>query len=148
MKNNKKLRLGYTTGSCAAGAAAAASKMLLTGKRVEQQELMTPKGMALCLQILDISQEEQQMARDYLWDSRTPKEKLYQSFIALAMRSAAKYCIIPMQDWLGLGNDCRINTPSTVGTNWRWRLEKSQLTPLLGQQIRSAALRYGRMNWN
>ena len=95
-----------------------------------------------------ISQEEQQMARDYLWDSRTPKEKLYQSFIALAMRSAAKYCIIPMQDWLGLGNDCRINTPSTVGTNWRWRLEKSQLTPLLGQQIRSAALRYGRMNWN
>ena len=95
-----------------------------------------------------ISQEEQQMARDYLWDSRTPKEKLYQSFIALAMRSAAKYCIIPMQDWLGLGNDCRINTPSTVGTNWRWRLEKNQLTPLLGQQIRSAALRYGRMNWN
>ena len=95
-----------------------------------------------------ISQEEQQMARDYLWDSRTPKEKLYQSFIALAMRSAAKYCVIPMQDWLGLGNDCRINTPSTVGTNWRWRLERNQLTPLLGQQIRSATKRYGRMNWN
>lgn len=94
-----------------------------------------------------ISQEEQQMARDYLWDSRTPKELLYQSFIALAMRSAAKYCVIPMQDWLGLGNDCRINTPSTVGTNWRWRLERNQLTPLLGQQIRSATKRYGRMNW-
>ena len=28
---------------------------------------------------------------------------------------------IPMQDWLGLDNAARINKPSTVGQNWRWR---------------------------
>ena len=62
IKNNKKLRLGYTTGSCAAGAAKAAAKMLLTGESVDQVELLTPKGMELCLQILDMTQKEQQVS--------------------------------------------------------------------------------------
>ena len=48
--------------------------------------------------------------------------------IALILRSAAATCIIPMQDWLGLDNSARINQPSTVGQNWRWRLKKPQLT--------------------
>lgn len=47
--------------------------------------------------------------------------------IALVLRSAAATCIIPMQDWLGLDNSARINKPSTVGENWRWRLKKTQL---------------------
>ena len=62
IKNNKKLRLGYTTGSCAAGAAKAAAKMLLTGERMDQVELWTPKGILLNLQILDITQEEQMVS--------------------------------------------------------------------------------------
>lgn len=62
IKNNKKLRLGYTTGSCAACAAGAAARMLLTGERVEMAELLTPKGIHLHLQILDIRQEEQQVS--------------------------------------------------------------------------------------
>ncbi|MCL2111241.1 MAG: 4-alpha-glucanotransferase [Clostridiales bacterium] len=41
----------------------------------------------------------------------------------LAMGCKANLVIIPMQDWLGLGNEARINTPSTTGgNNWRWRL--------------------------
>lgn len=39
------------------------------------------------------------------------------------MRSSAKLCVIPMQDYLALGNNCRINTPSTVGKNWKWESE-------------------------
>ena len=95
-----------------------------------------------------ISKEEQQAARDYLCDQRQPKKYLYQSFIALVMRSCAKYCIIPMQDYLGLDNSCRMNTPSTVGANWRWRLREGELTGELCQEILLTTKRYGRMNWN
>ena len=59
-KNNQKMRLGYTTGSCAAAAAKAAAQMLLTGKSVSYVELTTPKGISLTLEVLDarISREE------------------------------------------------------------------------------------------
>ncbi len=53
IKNNKKMRLGYTTGSCAAGAARAACWMLLSQEIVEETELLTPKGIQLHLEILD-----------------------------------------------------------------------------------------------
>lgn len=59
-KNNKKMRMGYTTGSCAAAAAKAAVWMLLKGERTPEVELMTPKGIGLRLEVLDpeISEEE------------------------------------------------------------------------------------------
>jgi cobalt-precorrin-5B (C1)-methyltransferase len=62
IQNNKKLRCGYTTGSCAAGAAKAATRMLLTGKRTEQIDLMTPKGILLHLEVLDITQGEEEVS--------------------------------------------------------------------------------------
>ena len=65
--------------------------------------------------------EERELARDYLCDHYTPDKKLHLAFISLAMRSQARMCIIPLQDYMGLPNRCRINTPSTVGTNWKWR---------------------------
>ena len=43
------------------------------------------------------------------------------------MQSVAKMCIIPMQDWLQLDNTSRINKPSTLGGNWCWRMNNSQL---------------------
>lgn len=53
IKDGKKLRLGYTTGSCAAAASKAAARMLLTGVVVENIQLLPPKGIALELQVLD-----------------------------------------------------------------------------------------------
>lgn len=54
IKDNKKLRLGYTTGSCAAAASKAAAYMLLKGETVDYVSLMTPKGIKLHLEVLDI----------------------------------------------------------------------------------------------
>lgn len=94
-----------------------------------------------------IKKEERQLARDYLCDQHTPQRLLYHSFISLVMRSSAKLCIIPMQDYMGLDNDCRTNKPSTVGTNWRWRLTKNDLSDELREEILAVTKRYGRMNW-
>ena len=52
-KAGKTMRCGYTTGSCAAGAARAAAEMLLTGRIVGTVELDTPKGIRLTLEIVN-----------------------------------------------------------------------------------------------
>lgn len=54
IRDGKRLRMGYTTGSCAAAAAKAAAWMLLSGRRKETIRLMTPKGVELTLAVRDI----------------------------------------------------------------------------------------------
>jgi len=53
-KNHQKLRFGYTTGSCAAAAAKAAAFMFLSGRELLYVDLMTPKQIALHLEVQDI----------------------------------------------------------------------------------------------
>ena len=62
VKDGKKLRLGYTTGSCAAAASKAAAFMLLTGRRKEKIGLITPKGIGLDIDIKDIRIEEDRVS--------------------------------------------------------------------------------------
>ena len=59
-KGSKKLRYGYTTGSCAAAAAKAATWMLLSQKKIEKIDLLTPRGILLHLMPLDVCFDEQQ----------------------------------------------------------------------------------------
>ena len=61
-KNRKKLRCGYTTGSCAAAAAKAAAQMLLGGQRTENVELVTPSGQKLLLDVEEILQEKERVS--------------------------------------------------------------------------------------
>lgn len=94
-----------------------------------------------------IPRQDLQMVRDYLCDQHTPENQLYKPLISLVMRSIAKTCIIPMQDYLGLDNDTRTNKPSTLGINWRWRVRKKELSAALQKEILGVTKRYGRMNW-
>lgn len=58
IRNQKKLRFGYTTGSCATGAARGAARLLLGEDEISEVELMTPKGILLHLEILDRKRSE------------------------------------------------------------------------------------------
>ena len=60
---------------------------------------------------------------------------IHWAFVRAAASSVADLCIIPMQDWLGLGSDCRMNVPSQPDHNWAWRLEKNAITPDLVTRI-------------
>ena len=57
------------------------------------------------------------------------------------------YITLSLKPTTLLDNSARINKPSTVGQNWRWRLKKTQLTKKLQKEICQLTARYGRMNW-
>lgn len=48
-------------------------------------------------------------------------QAVYYDFIRIALSSTARMAVLPMQDVLGFGTDCRMNKPGTVEGNWLWR---------------------------
>jgi 4-alpha-glucanotransferase len=67
------------------------------------------------------------------------------AFIRGALASVANTAIIPMQDYLGLDDRARMNTPSTLGgNNWRWRMLPDAVTTELAERIRRLSEVYGR----
>ncbi len=72
-------------------------------------------------------------AKKYLKLSR--KEGYHWGFIRSVWCSAARIAIAPMQDFLGLGCSARMNTPSTLGLNWKWRVTEEQMTDKLAKKI-------------
>ncbi len=92
-----------------------------------------------------IPPEDKNMAVSYLGASRfTSRKKLTYKMIELGMSSVADLCIIPMTDYLCLGESARINTPSTMGANWIWRMKDGAFTDKLSSYIRKITKLYGR----
>lgn len=71
--------------------------------------------------------------------------KLCGEVIRAGIASVADTVIIPMQDWLELDNEARINVPSTLGTNWKWRMDPEALTDKLAKKIYKLTKLYGRI---
>lgn len=91
-----------------------------------------------------ISAEDRDYLLRYLNISECQSENIHWYLIRLAMQSVADICIIPIQDYLGLGSEGRINIPSTVSGNWRWRLLEGEFTDKLIKKIKEITLLYGR----
>ena len=65
-------------------------------------------------------------------------------FVRAALASTARYAIIPAQDLLDLPAWARMNTPSTLGSNWTWRLTLGQLDAVLTKRLGAMTKLYGR----
>ena len=88
------------------------------------------------------STQDKEYVRDYL-DIFTDNE-IHWRFIKGAWRSVANMAIAPMQDFLGLGSDARINIPGIASGNWQWRMKEEDLTTNLSDEIRRITKLYGR----
>ncbi len=82
-----------------------------------------------------MTKEVAAFVQDYMNNSHTPRAQVHWDFIRLAMLSVADTCIIPVQDYLALGKEARMNFPSTLGDNWKWRMRKGDLTKELAKEI-------------
>jgi 4-alpha-glucanotransferase len=85
-------------------------------------------------------------AREYAaaYMALTEAEGFNKGLIRTGMSSVAELFVSQMQDWLGKGGEARMNTPGTVGANWKWRMTTDALTPAVIQDIITMTALYGR----
>ncbi len=94
----------------------------------------------------ELHKEDKSVALRYLnRGPLTSRKKLTWELICLAMASVSDLCIIPMQDYLCLPDSARINTPSTLGGNWQWRMKRGAFQDKLCEKIRRMTKLYGRI---
>ncbi len=89
-----------------------------------------------------LNRKDQAYLRHYLNIKNT--RNVHWDLIRCALSSVADTVIIPMQDYLGLDGWARMNTPSTLGGNWEWRMQGDALTEDLSQKIHDMTTLYGR----
>lgn len=70
------------------------------------------------------------------------------AFVRLAMSSVSDVCIIPFQDYLALGDECRINVPGITGNSWKVRFCENDFTDALAVKICEITKLYGRKRNN
>lgn len=91
----------------------------------------------------NISKEDLEFAKEYM--SVKNDNELNWCMIKTAYATAADTVIIPMQDFIGAGSEGRINIPSTLGKNWKWRIEKGCLNDWLAEIIYKVTKTYRRL---
>ena len=65
-------------------------------------------------------------------------------FIDAIWASKANIAIAQMQDFIGLGEEGRMNAPSTLGKNWKWRLNEKYITDELCNNIKTITRKFKR----
>ena len=92
-----------------------------------------------------LDKETKHMVSEYV--NLTSDDKICDRMVRLALSSVANIAIIPIQDYLGLGLESRINTPSTSENNWQWRLDEKYITKELADYILFLTRLYRRTNF-
>jgi 4-alpha-glucanotransferase len=82
--------------------------------------------------------------REYLSWGEVDENNIHMAMTEAIMKSESVLAITPMQDFLKLDNRARINTPSTLGNNWKWRLKGDELRDELASYISDITKRYNR----
>ena len=75
----------------------------------------------------------------------TKEEGYVWGVIRTAMASVSDLCVVPMQDFLGLGEEGRMNFPGTMSdANWTWRATQEMFTDELAERIGKLVRLYNR----
>ena len=77
--------------------------------------------------------------RDFRDDSPIHRDLMY-----LAQSSISQMTIFPLQDILGFGNDCKMNSPGVASGNWKWRCSREFLTSDIAKNLRYSTRLFGR----
>ena len=100
----------------------------------------TTKGWLENLQGHDLK-----FVREYINCYEQPVNDCVWALIRTALSSVADLAVIPIQDYLCLGNEARMNAPSTFGDNWKWRLTANQISETTLYHMREVTRIYGRL---
>jgi len=93
----------------------------------------------------EVPPEDKQLAKKYAHQTNLHESIFHQDLSYLALSSVANTAILPLQDVLGFGNDCRINTPGTVENNWQWRCAERFLSHSAASWLCDQTALYGRL---
>lgn len=89
--------------------------------------------------LVDVSRKQ---IKDYI--NNYDDKAVCWGLIKLALMSTSKYAIIPLQDYLALGSEARINTPGLASGNWQFRIKPNALSDELAGSIAFFVDLYGR----
>jgi len=92
-----------------------------------------------------LARQDKELCQKYLHLEGCSDEEAVWELIRAALQSVADLAVVPMQDYLGLGSEARINIPSVLGGNWKWRMKKEAFTEELAWKIRDICGLYGRV---
>lgn len=88
--------------------------------------------------------EIRRTGRNVLCLTRGKARTIAHDLVRLAFSTPARVAIAPMQDYLGLGSEARMNVPGTSAGNWRWRMRENQLTEAKIEEIAGLVAGSGR----
>jgi 4-alpha-glucanotransferase len=90
-----------------------------------------------------LDEQQKNNVRNYLYASEQP---IHWLLIESALASVSPLAMIPLQDFLALDGEHRMNMPGTTGINWLWQFNWAQFPEGLGEQIHNTLYRYDRLN--